>query len=388
MEPTVTQPSELQRRFPWITLLLGILAIASLIMAPNSEPSGYGGASFYLVVQLLRFAIPLVLVVSLALFLYGVVRYFIVTDAVKKHHSVILMISSIGAIVLGIGLLLFVQTLGATQVSLSPTGTMPASSPPYYGDSSTAVNDTREFNKVHYNAKMQTRRVQELTTRAETTVRGFGGRIDSTSNSNEYGFVRFVVPASKFQEFRAALESFVDARFLKVDVNSQNRLSDKLQIEASQESAQATLTAFKAQRQQLISSHTSAAKSLQSRIDTNQAEIDSLYAQPVSAQNEARIRVLENDTTFAQAALASENSSYKSSLAQMNENIRYAEESLASADDQNQDLLDDVATVNGSVSFRWINVWELAHAYLPGLWIPGIIAALAALSLWWERRRV
>jgi len=43
--------------------------------------------------------------------------------------------------------------------------------------------------------------------------------------------------------------------------------------------------------------------------------------------------------------------------------------------------------VNGSVSFRWISLWEMAQLYLPGYWIPGIFAILAFCSYLFDRRR-
>ena len=54
---------------------------------------------------------------------------------------------------------------------------------------------------------------------------------------------------------------------------------------------------------------------------------------------------------------------------------------------QDKALLDDVATVNGTVSIRWISLWEMIQLYLPGYWIPAIFAALAFLSYLRDRRR-
>jgi hypothetical protein len=69
-----------------------------------------------------------------------------------------------------------------------------------------SVTDTREFEKTYYEATMRSREVQTLTKRIETTVRGYAGRVDQTSSSALSGFVRFVVPAARFDEFRTELE--------------------------------------------------------------------------------------------------------------------------------------------------------------------------------------
>src|SRR3989344_2836687 len=58
---------------------------------------------------------------------------------------------------------------------------------PYYlyPSPNASVKDTRELLKVNYSAAMQTRDVQGLTRRVETTVRGHGGRLDQISSASE-----------------------------------------------------------------------------------------------------------------------------------------------------------------------------------------------------------
>src|SRR3990167_11466300 len=148
---------------------------------------------------------------------------------------------------------------------------------PYrYYNPDVPVTDAREFLKVNYNATMQTRDVQGLTRRVETTVRGYSGRIDQESSSPQYGYVSFVVPMSKYDAFRAELESLVDSRFLTVNISSQNLLPQKQSIEEQQKQADNTLADYKAARQSIVNAHASAAKSLQARIDADTEEIANL----------------------------------------------------------------------------------------------------------------
>lgn len=119
---------------------------------------------------------------------------------------------------------------------------------PYpYPNSDVPVSDTREFLKVYYNASMLTRNVLSLTRRVEESVRGYGGRIDQESSSQKYGYLSFVLPQSKYNEFRAELESLVGSRFLTLNISSQNLLSQKVSIEEQQkqgvETQDATLLA-------------------------------------------------------------------------------------------------------------------------------------------------
>ena len=55
--------------------------------------------------------------------------------------------------------------------------------------------------------------------------------------------------------------------------------------------------------------------------------------------------------------------------------LKMCKENLKTIQLQDSNLLDDVATVNGSISLNWINLWETADAYLPG-------PILAGFSFW------
>jgi hypothetical protein len=258
---------------------------------------------------------------------------------------------------------------------------------PYYGGQATA-SDTREFLKTNYNASMRTRDVQGLTRRVETTVRGYGGRVDQTSSSPQYGSVTFVVPADKFDDFRTELEGMVNWRFLTVNVSSENLLPQKQSIEQQQTQTQSSLADLKTSRAKLVASHTSTVNSLQSQIDADTQQIASLSAQTLTTPAiQAQIQTLLNDQASLKSRLANENASYAANLQKTDSNIKYTQQNLDALGTQNQNLLDNVATVDGTVSISWISLWEMALAYLPGYWIPSIFAALTVLSYLWDRRR-
>src|SRR3989344_5004033 len=210
---------------------------------------------------------------------------------------------------------------------------------PYpYPSPDVPVTDTREFLKVYYNASMRTRDVSVLTRRVETTVRGYSGRIDHESSSPQYGYVSFAVPQSKYDAFRAELESLVASRFLTVNISSQNLLPQKVSIEEQQKQADTALSDYKTARQKIVSAHARIVQFLQSKKDADR-------------------------------------------------NIKYAEDWIKAVQTQDQTLLDNVATVTGTVSIAWISLWDCARLYLPGYWIPFIFAALACLSFLFDRRR-
>ncbi|HEY4516316.1 MAG TPA: hypothetical protein VJG64_00015 [Candidatus Paceibacterota bacterium] len=257
---------------------------------------------------------------------------------------------------------------------------------PYYNPEVPAT-DTREFLKVNYGANMQTRDVQGLTRRVETTVRGYDGRIDQESSSPQYGYVSFVLPMSKYEAFRTELESLVDQRFLTVSISSQNLLPQKQSIEEQQKQADAALADYKAARQSIVNAHASTAKSLQARIDADTEQLASLRAQPQTQEIQIQIQAVLNDQASLKAQLANENASYSAQLKNADANIKSAQDWQKAVETQDQKLMDNVATVTGSVSIQWISLWEMAQLYLPGYWIPGIFAFLAFLSYLWDRRR-
>jgi hypothetical protein len=263
--------------------------------------------------------------------------------------------------------------------------------PPAY-NSNIPVNDTREFLKTDYHATMRTRDVPKLVRRAETTVRGFGGRIDQISSTEKYGLVGFVVPKSSFNEFRDEIESFVGQRFLKVEISSRNLLSEKQGIEEMQKEAENTLAGLNARREKVIADHNTAVQSLQSQIKGNENEQASLRREVTTdperqSQITNRLNVLARELVNLKSQLANENSAYTNNLNSIDYQIKNANDNLTRIKNQDKDLLDDVATVNGTIVFSWISLWEIVQLYLPGYWIPAIFTVLAIVAYWWERHR-
>lgn len=257
-----------------------------------------------------------------------------------------------------------------------------------YPNPDVPVTDTREFLKVYYNAFMRTRDVQGLTRRVETTVRGYAGRIDQESSSPQYGSVSFAVPQSKYDAFRAELESLVGSRFLTVNISSQNLLPQKLSIEEQQKQADTALSNYKTARQKIVTAHASAVQSLQSKIDADAGQLTTLRAETQTPQILAQIQTVSDDWSSLKQQLVNENASYTAQLSNADANIKYTQDWQKAVQTQDQTLLDNVATVTGTVSIQWISLWDMAQLYLPGYWIPAIFAVLAFLSFLWDRRRL
>ena len=256
-----------------------------------------------------------------------------------------------------------------------------------YPDPNIPVTDTREFLKVYYNASMRTRDVQGLTRRVETTVRGYAGRIDQESSSPQYGFVSFAVPQSKYDAFRTELEGLVSSRFLTINISSQNLLPQKISIEEQQKQADTALSDYKTARQKIVNVHMSTVQSLQSKIDADVQLLATLRAGTSTPQILAQIQTVSDDWSSLKQQLVNENASYAAQLNNADRNIKNAEAWQKAVETQDKTLLDNVATVTGTVSVQWISFWDITRLYLPGYWIPIIFAALAFLSFLWDRRR-
>jgi hypothetical protein len=259
---------------------------------------------------------------------------------------------------------------------------------PYpYQNPDVPVTDTREFLKIYYNASLYTRDVPSLTRRVETTVRGYSGRIDQESVSPKYGSVSFSVPQSRYDAFRTELEGLVGSRFLSVNISSQNLLAQKVSIEEQQKQADTTLADYKTTRQKIVSAHTSAVQSLQAKIDADARQLTALRAEPSTPQLLIQIQTLSDEWTSLKQQLVRENASYATQLTNADANIKYAQDWQKAVQTQDKTLLDNVATVTGTVSVEWISLWDTVLLYLPDYWIPTIFALLTALSYLRDRRR-
>lgn len=259
---------------------------------------------------------------------------------------------------------------------------------PYpYPNPEVPITDTREFLKISYNAGMQTRDVQGLTRRAETTIRGYEGRIDQISSSKDYGYINFAISQSKYEAFRDEFEGLVGKRFLTVNISSQNLLSQKVSIEEQEKQAGETLADYQTARQKLVSTHASTVKSLQTQIAATTEQLVALRALTETPEIAAEIKAVSDEVASLKSRLARENANYSVQLSSADARIKSIQDWQKAIATQDQKFLDNIATVNGTVSIQWISLWAIALLYLPGFWIPAIFAVLSVLSYLRDRKR-
>ncbi len=334
----------LPKHFSWLTIILAILTIVTFFSIYNSQ--GY----------------------------YNIMPTSIVGTAVMDYDTRVSVPPTAG-----------MPEMQGGSVSVSSKGADMMYYP--YPNPEVPVTDTREFLKIYYSANMRTRDVQGLTNRVETTVRGYDGRVDNQSISSKYGSVSFAMPQSKFAAFRAELESLVGKRFLTINISSQNLLSQKVSIEEQQKQADTSLATYKAERQKIVNNHTSSIATLQSKIDKANQDLLSLRAQTESPQILAQIAAVSNDLAYQRKLLDNENTNYKNQLSSADSNIKYAQDWQKAVETQDKTLLENVATVTGTVSIQWMSLWDCVRTYLPGYSIPILLSVLTLISFLYDRKR-
>jgi predicted nuclease with TOPRIM domain len=255
-----------------------------------------------------------------------------------------------------------------------------------------AVTDNRQFLKTSYSANILSRHVQEIADRIQTTIRGFDGRVDSVSNTTAYGYVSFVVPVSKFDAFKTELKNLAGDKFITESSQSQNMLPEKKSIEDQQKQTQDSINQLMLERDQLTAKHNQTAASLNAQIKSLNSQIASLQTQidqhPENYQGlYSQQQALINSRTSLQRQLTNENSSYATNLDNLNSQILDNQSALKSLDSQNSDLLDQVATVQGTVYLSHINLWDFINAYIPVYWTLLALIAIGLIAYFAYRRK-
>lgn len=249
-----------------------------------------------------------------------------------------------------------------TQAGVSESSSYDSYSMPMYRRINSSISDKREFLKVGYNATLRTRDVADSANTIATIVRGFSGRVDELNSGEKYGYVSFVVPKESWETFRAEIKKIASAKFYVERVNYENLLPQKQTIEESKRQVEKNLNNLKNLRTQTIETH-----------DQNII----LYQNRTGITNEEKIKLI-ND----------ENDAYQVKINNINNQIKNAQNNLDAVQKQNTDLLDNIATVNGSISLSWISLFEMADMYIPGPLIAWMLLGVAIIAYLWHRRSV
>jgi hypothetical protein len=255
--------------------------------------------------------------------------------------------------------------------SSTPAVAYPDKMMPYYQDNS-SVKDTREFMKVYYNTEIKTRDVKDVTRDVKSAIRDADGRIDNINEAPKYAYISFVVPKSKFENFKEEIEDLAHEKLVLENTSSSNQLGQKQYIEEQQENAETSLADLKKELATLNTSHAQAVKALQNSINANALELirvrDSL-AKTSDANERAALKAQETNLLKNSAALTqslnSENQNFNTQSQSIKSRIAGAEKMLENIAEQDEDFTDNIETVSGSISVQWVSVWQLAKIFSP-----------------------
>ena len=277
------------------------------------------------------------------------------------------------------------QSVMAPQAEDSSNIAYPDYGRPYYQDNSSA-KDTREFMKVYYNTEIKTRDVKDVTRDVKGAIRDADGRIDNINETPKYAYISFVVPKSKFENFKEEIEGLAHEKLVVENTSSENLLGQKQYIEEQEENAKTALADLKKELPDLNASHAQAVKAFQNSINANSLELIRVREAMAKTSDPATLSSLRaqeanlvNSVKSLSENLNSENSTFNIKSQNLKSQIENTEKSLENIAEQDEDFTDNVETVSGSVSVRWVSVWQLAKIFSPihPIWEILIILAIA-----------
>lgn len=246
--------------------------------------------------------------------------------------------------------------------------------PPQPDYTTNDARDTREYLKVSYSARIKTRHPDTQAERAQITILGLQGRVDSSNISETNSYIYFVIPKSNLDALRNEVKTYASAKFISENISSQNLLPQKQQIEGSTDQVSASLAKLENDKSDLTNKHIATLASLNQQLNYAIAELNKLeklvpidYVSPEDkASLEARKAGYRNQISALRKSIASENTSYQSQLASFDNQIQYLNNQLNNLAKQDVNLGANVETVQGSLSFTKITYWGMLDVYLGG----------------------
>lgn len=347
--------------------------------------------------------IGLYMLLMLVVYIY---KFFNTTENVKAFYRKKLIMNSISFVVLVvIWIVLNLLSQQPSRPSYSPPvvgGAVPMAAsgatvqsgslllpvmPRIFNDTSSAISDTREFDKKSFNASLKTREVEDVAKKVELLVKGMDGRIDSSNISDKYASVGFVIPKSKLDDFEKQLRTYTNKKFYSQTVSSQNLLSEKKGIEQNQDTTKKTIAELtakyekaKAEYEKLVGIIKEENNSVESQIRSYDVAILRDRSTLEATTNDAARLEIEADIARLQGLRQNEIEGLRERKATLSSITRSLEElpassigiSLNEAKNVLADLsktegvfLEKVETVQGYVNVNFVSVWEIIDIYSP-----------------------
>ncbi len=243
----------------------------------------------------------------------------------------------------------------------------------YPPQENTPITDTREFLKIGYHARIQTRQIEETGDWIATMVRGYGGRVDKVSLQERNGYITFVIPKTAYESFTDQVKSHVKPRFFQSGTEQQNLLGQKISIETDTANTETRISTLQTNRQRLVTEHQTTIASLNRQLTNTKQQIAVLDEELKNKPQEAELimvrkKPLVAKKTSLESNIYQENRRYNQDLQNIDYELATEESRLRSLEQQDQNLIDTVETVEGSISLQWISLAAITKSYLVDYW--------------------
>ena len=256
------------------------------------------------------------------------------------------------------------------------------------------ITDNREFIKTSYSATLRTRQIEKLTQNIQIIVHGVGGRVDSSTSSPHWGYVSFAIPANQLATFRDQIKDLTSARMYVETTSAQNLLPQKQLIEDQRQQIEVKLQQLRDEQTRVKTDYTHAIALINSQVESDNNQLANIRARlEVTSDYNLRMELIRQqnillvDKQTLEASLVNKKTIYTNQINTLNAQIRNNEAMLNSNLNEDQQLIDNVATVQGTISLSWISVWEILEIYSPINLIALIFIVVALITYWWHRRR-
>jgi chromosome segregation ATPase len=216
----------------------------------------------------------------------------------------------------------------------------------------------------------------------------------------KYGYVSFVIPKSKLDDFRDEIEAITHKKLYTENTSSQNLLNQKQNIEERTDLTNKSLSDLQSEKSKADAEYKKEIASLQAQLK----EI-TLTAQTTKGQLDAKQSAVDGTPEYSEKkmlaynydALSGQIASLKNYIAEKNTKYTQNKNRLDSAIGQFNNQLgeikkddkafaENIETVNGSVSIQWVSLWQLAKVFSPIH--PIIIILLLVIIVWYILKRL
>ncbi|HRY36840.1 MAG TPA: hypothetical protein P5230_03125 [Candidatus Magasanikbacteria bacterium] len=244
----------------------------------------------------------------------------------------------------------------------------------YYYNESSDITDTREYLKTTFGLNIKTRNVEKMHTRLKTIIRGYDGRIDNANLNEKYASIGFVLPKSAYESFVEEVTEMFPEKFITVYKNSTNLLGQKQNIEKQTEYTSSTLENLKTERADNIKKYDEKIASLNKEISRLDNSMYALVAQrkTVSSTDTETLKKINDQINYLSRVRTERTSELMRAMTQHEKDLDYfdnqiknTENNLIELGKQDTKLINNVETVNGTITIRWISLFQIVNLYIP-----------------------